>query len=540
MRMAAIQLVIPALAAMIASPAPAAEESTPPGGAAVIYTKDNAPAAPKLDALALRESVSQYGITWTFEKPSRVGQFINGDFYVVGPVTVVKIDPAPRYGKEVADDELDRRDREKVPVDNRCRNGSMLNAPARQEVAWDSGILNYYRSEHRARLPIAMKGGDSLASSISLRQGEKVTYPYHPGTVRGEGDNSPVKVVAVLTCVAEALPPDAFRPSYSGHDPTIHLARDLRRELLPHFDRPREAPDAVKWADLLQRPWCDSGFFSFDVPQQSMANYSQANAQILANAALLACCEPKGPTQERLLINVVQVGIDYFGLIRQGHPGWACHGGHGSGRKFPIVFAGAMLGDEAMANINKSFPKAAFGEDEQTAYGDCWTGAKVVFTGHSGIDAVTGIGRDFVRAGNPWGPYEHLPPSQWVPEEFRSDAYRRANTSTCWVAQALVLRAMKLEKAWNHDAFFDYVDRWMFEDDKPFRIEIAKYCRPPYKSSDYLDESKDWFHEGYADRPWIKELWNKYRPLSSAPTDGWKQKHDNRYYRNAVEKQRKK
>jgi hypothetical protein len=55
-----------------------------------------------------------------------------------------------------------------------------------------------------------------------------------------------------------------------------------------------------------------------------------------------------------------------------------------SGRKFPFVFAGVMLGDDAMANINQSFPKAQFGEDEQTAYGDCWTRAKVVFTGHSG------------------------------------------------------------------------------------------------------------------------------------------------------------
>jgi hypothetical protein len=437
-----------------------------------IYDKNNAPSTPRLEELPLKAGVSQYGITWTFGKPARVGQFVNGDWYVVGPVNIVRIDPAPRYGREVADQELDRR--EKVPVDQRCRNGSMLNAPARQEVAWDSGVLNYYHPEHRARLPIPMKPGDSLASSISLCQGEKVTYPYHPGTVRGEGDNSPVKVVAVLTCVAAPLPPDAFRSSYSGHDPMIYLTRDLRRELLPHFERPREAPDPVKWADLLQRTCCDAGFFSFDVPQQSMPNYAQANAQILANTVLLACCEPQGPDQERLLINVVQVGIDYYGLIRKGHPGWPCHGGHGSGRKFPIVFAGAMLGDETMANINRSFPQAHFGEDEQTAYGDCWTGAKVVFTGHSGIDEVTGIGPDFVRAGNPWGPYEHLSPDQWLPEEFRSEAYRRANTSTCFVAQALVLRAMKLERAWSHDAFFDYVDRWMFEDDKPFRIEIAK------------------------------------------------------------------
>jgi hypothetical protein len=99
---------------------------------------------------------------------------------------------------------------------------------------------------------------------------------------------------------------------------------------------------------------------------------------------------------------------------------------------------------------------------------------------------------------------------------------------------------MKLEKAWNHDAFFDYVDRWMFEDDKPFRIEIAKYCKPPYSKDTYLDDSKDWFHEGYADQPWVKQLWTKYRPLCPAPTDGWKQKHDDSYYLNAIEKQRKK
>ena len=531
-------LIAAALAALTAGAAPTADAGTPRNGGLVIYTRDNAPATPKLDALPLKETVSEFGITWSFDKPARVGQFINGDFYVVGPVAVVKIDPAPRYGSEVSDNELDGR--EKVPLEQRCRNGSVLNAPARMAAAWDSGIMNYYAPEARARLPIAMKPGDSLASSISLKQGEKVTYAFHPGTVRGEGDNSPVKTVAVLTCVADPLPPDAFRPGYSGHDTRIYLARDLRRDLLPRFKQPADAPDPVKFAENIRRPWCDAGFFSFDVPQDSMPNYAQAYAQVVADAVLLACCDGTKPEDsERLIDRVIQIGVDHYGLLRNGHPGWPCHGGHGSGRKFPIVFAGAMLGDEAMANVNQTFPKTQFGEDEQTAYGDCWTGAKVVFTGHSGIDEATGIGRDFVRAGNQWGPYEHLPPSQWAPEQFRSDAYRRANTSTCFVAQALVLRTMRLEKAWDHDAFFDYVDRWMCEDDKPFRIEIAKYCKPPYDKDTYLDDSKDWFHEGYADQPWIKELWTKYRPLCPAPTNGWKQKHDDSYYLNAIAKQRK-
>ena len=97
-------------------------------------------------------------------------------------------------------------------------------------------------------------------------------------------------------------------------------------------------------------------------------------------------------------MNYVQVGIDLGGMVRAGHPGWTGYGGHGSGRKLPIVFAGLLLGDEQLANINQSFPKVSFGEDEQTAYGDCWTGAKVVFAGHSGIDAATGVGRNRGRA----------------------------------------------------------------------------------------------------------------------------------------------
>jgi len=85
MRLLAVQFVVLALAALTASPAAATNAGTPPSGAVVVYTKDNAPATPKLDVLPLKESVSEYGITWTFEKPTRVAQFINGDWYVVDP-----------------------------------------------------------------------------------------------------------------------------------------------------------------------------------------------------------------------------------------------------------------------------------------------------------------------------------------------------------------------------------------------------------------------------------------------------------------------
>jgi hypothetical protein len=40
-------------------------------------------------------SITKDGITWTFRQAVPVGQFVNGDYYVVGPVTITGINPAP-------------------------------------------------------------------------------------------------------------------------------------------------------------------------------------------------------------------------------------------------------------------------------------------------------------------------------------------------------------------------------------------------------------------------------------------------------------
>src|SRR4030043_2201287 len=40
-----------------------------------------------------KSQISQFGITWTFNKDYSVGQFANGDYWVVGPVTITSINP---------------------------------------------------------------------------------------------------------------------------------------------------------------------------------------------------------------------------------------------------------------------------------------------------------------------------------------------------------------------------------------------------------------------------------------------------------------
>jgi hypothetical protein len=107
-----------------------------------------------------------------------------------------------------------------------------------------------------------------------------------------------------------------------------------------------------------------------------------------------------------------------------------------------------------------------------------------------------------------------------------SESYRRWCTSVGWVAQALALRLLHAEKAWHHDAFLDYVDRWMFEDDAQFVKTI--------KVATGRDFDHDWSRQGQAWDAFVNEMWARHRPRLAAPTDGWQQPHDDSYYRTAL------
>ncbi len=496
----------------------------PSGQIVPVYTQDRPPATPRLEDLPLKESVSQYGISWTFDKPARVGQFINGDWYVVGPVTIKAITPKPLYGEETPEIVLDHMDLER-PVAQRLRNGFMLNPPAAMRVSYDSGVRNWFDPSLIQKLPVPMKAGDSLVSTISMPKGLVLKPMLWETVERGVDDSSPIRTAAVLTCVAEPLSPDAFRPAFCDRQARIYLSRNLKRGLLPAAAA-QGLPAIGLYVRFTERPWVGTGFFGFESPVENMPQYGRDYARVVGHDALLLCTDLKPEKKEALLVDFVQVGIDLGGMIRGGHPGWEGFGGHGSGRKLPIVFAGMLLGDDQLAYINKSFPTAHFGEDEQTAYGDAWTGAKVVFTGHRAIDEATGVAREGT------GPYEHTLPSTWKEgREKMSESYRRCCTSAAWVAEALALRLMRAEQAWDHDAFFDYCDRWMYEDE----TEALKKLKQDAKM-----DQPDWAHEGKAWEAFVNEMWAAHRTAPGMPpTDGWKKQHDDSYLKTAIEKARR-
>jgi hypothetical protein len=94
------------------------------------------------------------------------------------------------------------------------------------------------------------------------------------------------------------------------------------------------------------------------------------------------------------------------------------------------------------------------------------------------------------------------------------------------VAQALAARLMHAEKAWGHDAFFAYVDRWMTEDDSKYLGEMLKNAEAK-GAADAVAKIKATQHEGTVTGasdmvPVVKELWAKYRNNLPPAPDGAK------------------
>ena len=84
-------------------------------------------------------------------------------------------------------------------------------------------------------------------------------------------------MAAVLTCLAEPQPADAFRPSYCGSaHGKIFLARNLKRELLTSLPRVKGMPETLEgYAVAFQKPWIDLADFGFAAPVQNLPHYGQ-------------------------------------------------------------------------------------------------------------------------------------------------------------------------------------------------------------------------------------------------------------------------
>ena len=415
---------------------------------------------------AMQNQVSQFGITWTFDKDYSVGQFANGDFWVVGPVTITAIDPPS------------------VERDGRIINGSMINpSPGLgQTQGYDSTMYGRYAraGDYDPALNVARPNGQTLSKTNSLNLEPDCSVVSTVSTAQANASTE-LQAAAILTVLKSPAPAGSFRPAYSGTDKTIRFNMgQLNYSLLADLKPVPGVPGLSTVERYFERPWLDHVPLWMAVshhPVDNMPAYGREMATQIGIGAIMLHLNFANAQKETLLIRYVQLGIDLYGVVRDGgRKNWTGMGGHASGRKWPILFAGLVLDDPNMKSVaaksgdylysdgygpgNEPPDYIHFGEDDQTFY---VTQADVdaTHTPQWNPDSrdVQKIPYEVEDIGLPeWGIVHATDPHR--SNKLWETAYRQVS-SPGWGGFVLAAHIMGANDVWNHDALFDYTDRYM-------------------------------------------------------------------------------
>lgn len=492
--------------------------------------------------VAMLQQVSRHGITWTFDKPYPAGQFVNGDWWVVGPVVIADIDPAPgaippeEDIREVID--FNQYQTTSLRASLEWKNGSMIvPAPGANfnRQAYDSRNANYNRNL-RFMVGETLRAGQSLMSSISHlpATGYPAQVVYHNIMWSSEKQSARVlRTAAVLTCLDTVPSGDAFRPAYvraaAGTPKEMFRARDVQWHKLQRLTTPsvNDLPSNQHpswsdyeryfervWLDHLSGHWHDQRF----APSENQPYYGREYARLVGTASLMLHLDVPEARKTTLLYRLLQLGIDLRGMAMRGST-WNEGGGLTSGRKWPILFAGLMFNEEFAWDLPED---AVFHEDAQTYWGEGWHGQRALYQmmWHSGPRLT--FQEQNPRVYQNWDTGGALGGKSWG---IRSEEYRCNTNVRAWPGQTLAALLMNAKATWNHDAYFEVVDDWMRMEDI-YAEQRGTLPRPdtnnqPYPSVSGLDTAIVllWTQapETTANDPFVTWMWHAYRNSDTVP-----------------------
>jgi len=379
--------------------------------------------------ILMTNNLSQFGITWGFNREYQYGQFANNDYWVVGPLILTEINVTPIGGNPSTPSE--------------GRNGLTINPGTGSDEtthAYDDRAAGY---DFRLlpELPLKVGINSSIVSTISL--GEEAS--------NGQPREPKLHTAAVLTVLESPPPDDSFRPPYVGTDKPLYSSLNLRTDLLKNLPKVANTPTVASLESSFGRVWLDhqNGWSGKAIhPVNNMPEYGRDMAQKIGEATLILNLDPSklDRSKKTLLIRLVQLGIDLAGIADNGGS-WAPEAGYQVGRKWPILFAGLMLDDSHLKGVGEW--ETVFQEDVQTFYVEK-TSTGTYNYGHGGYD------EDDVGLPE-WGIKHTTEP---VHDEKRWDASYREVNGVANVGSVLAAHLMGAKELWRHNALFDYEDRW--------------------------------------------------------------------------------
>jgi len=389
-------------------------------------------------------SVNQYGITWTFDTDYEIGQYVNGDYYVIENiggegVKVINISmPNAQLGHD----------------------GSMIDPiPDMQIHGYDDRISGYEPSLNASeRLPnLVINSGSSLVSTISRDIASNRARPV-------------LEVAAILTVVQSHPPPGSFRPSYAGPKKVTDVTTEhIDYNLLLSLDPVPSTPTVSSLSALIEKPWIDHRLEwqgDYLHPEQNMENYGAGMARDAHDIALRLLLNDSLSAKKTLLHRFIQLGLDNYGLVLNGAEWGDVGGSIGVGRKLPILFAALLLDHWKMKSIAFDYDsRLVFQEDGQTffltqeekdaTYDPANCNAGTAYCNEGWYDSMTLFSARWGERHRKWqtSSYSFLP---------GKNGYREI-THESTLGAALVVKLLAIESLWNHDPFLNWQENMVNE-----------------------------------------------------------------------------
>lgn len=378
-------------------------------------------------------SVTQYGITWEFDKAYQIGKFANGDYWVLGPVTITGITP-----------EFDGK-----------HNGWEVNPVYSGNQGFDQRAGDFSATLVPS-LPYRAKPGESIVKAISINQNPISVPDCFPACL---------DTAAVLT-VVKGPPPDngasMFRPPYVGKDKPYYSISAIRIEKLPRKDFSASITlGSVKKAHERIQLDHKGGRVGRNIrPRKNLPDYGGEIAINLNTAIARLILNDSTEAKLGALIAVLQGGIDRYHAILNGQR-WPAGGGHEPGRKLSVAFTAYILDNEAMKSTVRASTALRYfsedigiqpGKDGKALFGFTAHNSERRYWEYVAKDPGYNLERHDVYGYIDGG-------SNYIRDV---NGYQVCCLSQPWKGAAFALKVMpEMQEIWNNPLFLDYVDRWV-------------------------------------------------------------------------------
>jgi len=402
--------------------------------------------APDPHEQSYTDSIEQYGIAWLFDDNYPYGQFANGDYWVLGPITIEKI--TPDFTGEGNGFEIDPQVGNTQGFDHRI-NG------------FDANLV--------PSLPLTINPHGAGVNAISLVKAISRDPLEATGDLCGASgsDRNCLKTASVLTVLSE-VPENhgstVYRPAYvymNGNKP-IKSTTELRPDLLaslPSTQNAREPEWVVERFKRVHLGHLQSVVHTQRMrPKDYLPSYGANFAIMNTEAALTLMLDYPEERKLPAIVAFTQAGLDLYGMLLAGKT-WEANGGHGLIGKLGLVTSAVLFDDQEMKDNISGAPYNTFHEDGQLYFSP--------HANHGNGAVLYGAG---VSESNYWQRVMHGTASATLRDPYGyidgggspGTSYQHCCNSLPWKYAAMVMHLLPEAKdVWNYDYFFEYTDRWV-------------------------------------------------------------------------------